>query len=55
MDRVGRDDDFFDLGGDSMLASQVIVRIEERMDRKLRMLAFFDSPTLYVMASNIDK
>lgn len=55
VDRVGRNDDFFDLGGDSMLASQVIVRIEEQMDRKLRMLAFFDSPTLYVMASNIDK
>jgi len=47
--RVGplrREDDFLALGGDSMLASQVVVRIRERLGVELPLAAFFSCRNL---------
>ena len=35
VDRVGLDDDFFFLGGDSVLGAEVVARLAELMDREL--------------------
>ena len=53
VEQVGIDDNFFLLGGDSLLASRVISRVIHtfRIDVPLRML--FDAPTVAAMASVI--
>ena len=43
---VKADDDFQQLGGDSLLAAQVIARVRARLGRVLPITAFFLSPTL---------
>jgi amino acid adenylation domain-containing protein len=41
---VGPDDDFFALGGDSLSAAKVIVRLAEKVHRELPLEAFLDAP-----------
>ena len=53
VERVGARDNFFDLGGDSVLASQVIARVEQQGLGRLAMLKFFESPVLTDMAGAI--
>jgi acyl-CoA synthetase (AMP-forming)/AMP-acid ligase II/acyl carrier protein len=51
---VKASDNFQLLGGDSLLAAQVISRVQSRMARKLSILAFFTSPTLESVAAAIE-
>lgn len=51
--RVGVEDDFFSLGGDSLLAMQVIARVRETFDRDLEWNAFFEQPTIAALAENL--
>jgi aspartate racemase len=46
IDRVGVHDDFFELGGDSILAAQMFSRIEEALGRKLPFSALFQGRTV---------
>jgi amino acid adenylation domain-containing protein len=41
---IGRDDDFFEIGGDSLLAIQVTMAIEQRFGRRLPFTQFFETP-----------
>lgn len=50
---IGAQDNFFDLGGDSVLASQVISRVGASFKVELSFLTFFDAPTLASMAESI--
>ena len=54
LDQVGVDDNFFDLGGNSLLASQVISRVIKTFTIELPMALLFDSPTVAKMAAVID-
>lgn len=54
IERVGIYDNFFDLGGDSILASRVIARVRSALRAELSFLAFFDAPRLADMAATID-
>ena len=45
-DQIGATDDFFDLGGNSLLAMQVIVRARRRFRIDIPIRALFDNPTL---------
>jgi len=47
-------DDFFSMGGDSVLAAQVIVRVRQRMKREMPMPTFFITRTLGAVAKAID-
>jgi acyl carrier protein len=49
-ERVGVEDDFFELGGDSIAATQLISRINDAFAVNLSMSAFFDAPTVAQMA-----
>ncbi len=42
---VGRDDDFFDLGGDSLAAEQIAMALKARLDVDLPLSALFDHTT----------
>jgi acyl-CoA synthetase (AMP-forming)/AMP-acid ligase II len=53
-DTIGRDTDFFALGGDSLLAARVIARIRRDLERDLAITAFFGAPTLQSMAREIE-
>jgi len=52
---VGRDDDFFALGGDSLRAAVVQARVEDIFRVKLDLGVFADHPTLAALASVVDE
>ncbi|SNT16350.1 non-ribosomal peptide synthetase [Rhodococcoides kyotonense] len=53
-DRIGADDDFFDLGGTSLVATRVIGRINERAGITLAVRALFEAPTVAGLATHVD-
>ncbi len=54
-ERVGRFDDFFEVGGHSLLALQVIARVRESFRIELPLKTLFDASRLNSMASAIDQ
>ena len=50
VERVSVHDNFFDLGGDSMLAAQVVSRVQQTMRVTLTPLSFFEAPTVADLA-----
>jgi acyl-coenzyme A synthetase/AMP-(fatty) acid ligase/acyl carrier protein len=46
IDTISIDDNFFDLGGHSLMATQVVSRIRERFSLAIPMRAMFDRPTI---------
>jgi amino acid adenylation domain-containing protein len=53
--RAGAHDDFFDLGGHSLLGTQVISRAREQFRIELPLRALFDNPTLAGLARTIEE
>lgn len=54
LDRVGVNDNFFLLGGHSLLGTQVIARVSETFGVDLTLLKLFDHPTVAEMSSEIE-
>ena len=53
LERVGVDDSFFDLGGDSLSAMRVIAAINTSLDAGLSVRAVFEAPTVAQLARRI--
>ncbi|HZU47213.1 MAG TPA: amino acid adenylation domain-containing protein, partial [Mycobacterium sp.] len=53
VERVGIDDSFFDLGGDSLLAMRLVAAIKTSLDADLSVPNVFDAPTVAQLASRI--
>jgi Phosphopantetheine attachment site len=54
VDSVGRDDDFFDMGGDSMLATTVVLLARRTWNVEFTVRVLLDSPVLKDLAIQID-
>jgi len=52
--RAGRDDDFFGLGGDSLIATQVSARLQLKLGREVPVRCLFDTPTVGGLAAYLD-
>ena len=53
VERVGVDDSFFDLGGDSLSAMRLIAAINTGLDAGLAVRAVFEAPTVAQLAPRI--
>ena len=54
VEEVGRQDNFFQLGGDSVLAVQVIARVRTQLEVEISLLAFFETPTVAGLARSVE-
>jgi amino acid adenylation domain-containing protein len=54
IDSAGRRDNFFASGGHSLLAIQLLVRINEALGCDLALVDFFDEPTIAGLAAKLD-
>lgn len=55
LERVGLDDNFFMLGGHSMLATQLIVRLAETYGVEIPIRTLFDHPTVRELAGEVEQ
>ena len=53
LDRIGVDDDFFELGGNSLMAMQIMARIEDRFEIDLPLSILFEWPTVEALAHHV--
>lgn len=54
VDRIGREDNFFRLGGHSLMGAQLIAKIQERFGVELSLRSLFDHPSVHGIASEVD-
>lgn len=54
IDGVGVNDNFFDLGGDSLLVGQISRKLEETFQRKVSMTDVFEYPTIKELAAFLE-
>ncbi|HEU5379924.1 MAG TPA: amino acid adenylation domain-containing protein [Ktedonobacteraceae bacterium] len=55
VERVGRFDHFFKLGGHSLQATQVVARLRETLQVELPVRAIYDAPTIAALATRIEQ
>ncbi len=53
-DEVGADDDFFELGGNSLIGTQVAARVGRRLNKRVPAKLLFEDPTVSGLARLID-
>ena len=53
MPQVGNEDDFFELGGDSIIGTRMLNKIEEQMGVRLTLRDLFDHSTIRALAKMI--
>jgi len=53
IEQIGRDDDFFNIGGNSLVAIQVVSRLRKELDVDLPMSGLFEHPTISSLAATV--
>ncbi|MBJ7480741.1 non-ribosomal peptide synthase/polyketide synthase, partial [Rhodococcus sp. (in: high G+C Gram-positive bacteria)] len=52
--QVGRDDDFFELGGNSLVATRVAARLGEALDTSVPVRALFEASTVQALSARLE-
>jgi acyl-CoA synthetase (AMP-forming)/AMP-acid ligase II/acyl carrier protein len=55
VERFGVEDSFFDLGGDSVLAAQIVARVGQALGIDVPLLTLFEVPTIAAMAAVLER
>jgi acyl carrier protein len=55
VENIGPEDDFFELGGDSVLATFLISRLREELGIAVSLLTVFESPTIAEMTAELEQ
>ena len=55
LEHIGRDDDFFMLGGHSLLGAQVTTRVAEEFGVDLPLRTLFDGPTIRQLSAEVER
>src|SRR6185437_13306109 len=55
LERVGVDDSFFDLGGDSLSAMRLVAAINTSLDSDLAVRALFDAPSVRSLSQHLGR
>ena len=55
VDEVGADDDFFELGGDSLQAAVIVNRLQARLGQVIYVVALFDAPSVAALAAYLER
>lgn len=55
IEQVGRSDNFFTLGGNSLLAARVMAQLKKTFHLALPLLSFYKAPTIAGLAALIDR
>ncbi|WP_420881133.1 amino acid adenylation domain-containing protein, partial [Rhodococcus sp. (in: high G+C Gram-positive bacteria)] len=55
VERIGIDDSFFDLGGNSLIATRVTARLSGLLDADIPVRALFEAPTIHALAQWIGR
>ena len=54
LEKVGIYDNFFDLGGHSLLITQLLAKVRDSFQKELPLRRFFEAPTIAALAKNIE-
>ncbi len=55
IDKIGIDDNFFEIGGNSMKVFQLLTIINTALNIDLKIISFFQYPTIRTLAENLDE
>ncbi|WP_280396840.1 non-ribosomal peptide synthetase, partial [Nocardia carnea] len=55
VERIGADDDFFALGGNSLIATQVAARLGAALDTQVPVRMLFEAPTVTALAARVQE
>lgn len=55
LERVGIHDNFFDLGGNSLIATRLIFQLQEHFQVRLPLVRLFENPTILGLAKAVDE
>lgn len=54
MNSIGADDDFYELGGDSLLAVRIVIAIQEQLGCEVPVVSVFEHPTVRSLATELE-
>ena len=54
LERVGVHDDFFELGGNSLMATRLIYQLQEQFETRMPLIRLFEAPTIAGLSNALD-